>query len=98
MFNFIRRLASNLSLSLSATQQIKDLCAILCGLLVAQDFREGQRLIADRDFAHAELAAFFQDALEVGRRYKCMNPDAMRETYGKLLYICVSNRRNCFFL
>ena len=40
------------------------MCAILCGLTVAQDFRRGQQLIADRDFS--DLAEFFQDAFEVG--------------------------------
>ena len=39
------------------------MCAILCGLTVAQDFRRGQQLIADRDFS--DLAEFFQDAFEV---------------------------------
>jgi hypothetical protein len=30
--------------------QIKDICAILSGLLVAQDYRRGQELIQDRNF------------------------------------------------
>lgn len=38
--------------------QIKDICAILSGLLVAQDYRKGQELIKDKDFQ--ENAAFFQ--------------------------------------
>jgi Protein of unknown function (DUF2009) len=38
--------------------QIKDLCAILSGLVVAQDYKEGQKLIANRNFK--ENALFFQ--------------------------------------
>lgn len=53
-------------------QQIRDICSILCGLVVAMDYRKGQKLITDRDFkANAD---FFQDVFEVGRRYKIMNP------------------------
>jgi hypothetical protein len=38
--------------------QIKDFCAILSGLVVAQDYKRGQQLVADRDFD--ENADFFQ--------------------------------------
>lgn len=55
-------------------QQIRDICSILCGLVVAMDYRKGQKLITDRDFK--ANAAFFQDVFEVGRRYKIMNPGA----------------------
>ncbi len=102
------------------TAQVKDLCAILCGLVVAQNFKRwvlisptfyarprvtlppsdaltrallvrsfarslarGKELIEQRDFA--ELQAFFQGVFEIGRRYKVMNPDKMRDTYGKLM-------------
>ena len=65
--------------------QIKDVCAILCGLTVAQNFKRGQQLIVNRDFD--DLAEFFQGCFEVGRRYKVMNPEKMRDTYGKLLYL-----------
>ncbi|KAL4434628.1 hypothetical protein ABPG77_002751 [Micractinium sp. CCAP 211/92] len=65
--------------------QIRDMCAILCGLVVAQDYRRGQQLITDRNFS--DLRTFFQDCFEVGRRHKIMNPEKMRETYGKLMYL-----------
>ena len=69
--------------------QIKDLCAILCGLCIAQNYKRGQQLIANRDFD--QLAAFFQDCFEIGRRHKIMNPDKMRETYGKLCYMLMDS-------
>lgn len=38
--------------------QVKDICAILSGLVVAQDYRKGQALIVNRNFA--DNAEFFQ--------------------------------------
>eukprot|EP00890_Picochlorum_soloecismus_P000937 jgi/Picsp_1/1844/NSC_05311-R1_protein len=69
--------------------QIKDLCAILCGLVVAQNFRRGQQLISERSFD--ELQDFFQGCFEIGRRHKVMNPDKMRDTYGKLMYMLMDS-------
>ena len=66
-------------------QQIRELCAILSGLVLATDYKQGQELFQDRDFKGNEL--FFQQLFELGRRYKIMNPDKMRSTYGKLIYL-----------
>ena len=41
--------------------QLKDICAILSGLMVAQDYRRGQQLLVDRNFR--DNAAFFQVCL-----------------------------------
>ena len=38
--------------------QVKDICAILSGLVVAQDYRRGQALVVNRNFA--DNAEFFQ--------------------------------------
>ncbi|KAF7352414.1 hypothetical protein MVEN_01205900 [Mycena venus] len=66
-------------------QQIRELCAIMSGLLLSADYKRGQELFTDRDFqANAE---FYQDIFELGRRHKIMNPDKMRTTYGKLIYL-----------
>lgn len=65
--------------------QIRELCAILSGLVLSADYKLGQSLFTDRDFQKNEQ--FFQDTFELGRRHKIMNPDKMRTTYGKLIYL-----------
>lgn len=66
-------------------QQIKELCAILSGLVLSADYKQGQELFTDRDFAAND--EFYQFLFELGRRHKIMNPDKMRSTYGKLIYL-----------
>ncbi|KAI0722589.1 hypothetical protein C8Q76DRAFT_719284 [Earliella scabrosa] len=65
--------------------QIRELCAILSGLVLSADYKQGQELFQDRDFQANE--EFYQTIFELGRRHKIMNPDKMRSTYGKLIYI-----------
>lgn len=65
--------------------QLRDLCSILTGLAVANDYSVGQRLVADRDFAQNK--EFFQHAFEVARRHKVANPEKSRDTYGKLIHL-----------
>lgn len=48
--------------------QIKELCSILSGLVIASDYKRGQELFATRDFEKNE--AFFQTVFELGRRHK----------------------------
>ena len=65
--------------------QIRELCAIMSGLLLSADYKMGQELFSGRDFqANAE---FYQTVFELGRRHKIMSPDKMRTTYGKLIYM-----------
>lgn len=65
--------------------QIRELCAIMSGLVLAADYKQGQELFQDRDFeANSE---FYQQIFELGRRHKIMNPEKMRTTYGKLIYL-----------
>jgi len=60
--------------------QVRELCAILSGLVLAADYKQGQELFQDRDFeANSE---FYQQIFELGRRHKIMNPEKMRTTYG----------------
>ena len=69
--------------------QIRELCAILCGLTVAADYQRGQELIRDRTFAENE--PFFQCLFEVARRHKILNPEKMRSEYGKMMYILMDS-------
>ncbi|KAJ2855251.1 hypothetical protein J3B02_002270 [Coemansia erecta] len=65
--------------------QIKELCAILSGLVLASDYRAGQTLFEDKQFEDNE--EFFQKIFEIGRRHKIMNPEKMRNEYGKLMFL-----------
>jgi hypothetical protein len=65
--------------------QIRELCSILSGLVLSADYKQGQELFADRDFE--SNSDFYQMIFELGRRHKIMNPDKMRTTYGKLIYL-----------
>lgn len=91
-----------LSFSLSKAKrivvQIRELCAIMSGLVLSADYKQGQELFADSNFE--DNAEFYQRIFELGRRHKIMNPDKMRSTYGKLIYllqVCVFERY-LFFL
>jgi hypothetical protein len=81
----IDTLGYGLSKAKRIVHQIRELCAILSGLVLAADYKQGQELFTDRDFA--SNADFYQRVFEMGRRHKIMNPDKMRTTYGKLVYL-----------
>mmetsp|Transcript_29193 Transcript_29193/g.73271 ORF Transcript_29193/g.73271 Transcript_29193/m.73271 type:complete len:589 (-) Transcript_29193:107-1873(-) len=71
--------------------QMKQLCAILTGMQVAHSYEEGQKLMQSREFAGQ--STFFQTVLEIGRRYKILNPERMRDSYGKLMYFLQDSRK-----
>jgi hypothetical protein len=81
----IDTLGYGLSKAKRIVHQIRELCAILSGLVLAADYKQGQELFTDRNFA--SNADFYQMVFELGRRHKIMNPDKMRTTYGKLVYL-----------
>ena len=59
--------------------------SVLSGLLLACDYEAGQVAMSERSYA--EYPDFFAPLFEVTRRYKVMNPEKMRDTYGKLVYM-----------
>lgn len=73
--------------------QIRELCAILSGLVLSADYKQGQELFSDKDFQANE--EFYQQIFELGRRHKIMNPDKMRSTYGKLIYLLQVSHFTC---
>ncbi|KAI0797012.1 hypothetical protein C8Q75DRAFT_743038 [Abortiporus biennis] len=81
----IDTLGFGLSKAKRIVHQIRELCAILSGLVLSADYKQGQELFTDRDFQANE--EFYQQIFELGRRHKIMNPDKMRSTYGKLIYL-----------
>ncbi|ORY32449.1 hypothetical protein BCR33DRAFT_684791 [Rhizoclosmatium globosum] len=65
--------------------QIQELCSIISGLVLAADYKVGQQLFKERNFEDNQ--EFFRDIFELGRRHKIMNPEKMRNVYGKMIYM-----------
>ncbi|ETV84527.1 hypothetical protein H257_03707 [Aphanomyces astaci] len=65
--------------------ELTDLFNIMSGMLVASDFRNGKKRIAGQKYH--DNADFFKAVFEIGRRYKIMNPERMRNNYGKMIYL-----------
>lgn len=70
--------------------QLKEICSILAGLVVATDMKLGQEMFEEKDFA--KNAKWFKKIFEIGRRYKIMNPERMRDSFGKLMYMVMDSR------
>eukprot|EP01091_Cochliopodium_minus_P018351 TRINITY_DN7420_c0_g1_i1.p1 TRINITY_DN7420_c0_g1~~TRINITY_DN7420_c0_g1_i1.p1 ORF type:complete len:552 (+),score=144.01 TRINITY_DN7420_c0_g1_i1:38-1693(+) len=66
-------------------QQLVEICSILSGLMLAKNYKSGQKLVTDKDFKDNE--SYFQMIFELGRRFKIMNPEKMRTEYGKMLFM-----------
>jgi len=74
----------------SKTQRVieglREMLSISSGFYVCGDLKRGEKLVG-RGLESPQSEAFLQGALEVGRRYKVMNPAKMRSSYGKLMYM-----------
>jgi len=66
-------------------KQVEEICALLNGIVIACNYEKGKELLEDREFS--DYKSFFQRLFEIVRRYKIMNPEKMRSSYGKLLYL-----------
>eukprot|EP00727_Mastigamoeba_balamuthi_P012917 m51a1_g8248 hypothetical protein (877) ;mRNA; r:130583-134788 len=64
--------------------EIEEVLRLICGLYVAGDYASGKKIL---EASLEENAEFFQKVFEIGRRFKIMNPDKMRTTYGKMVHI-----------
>ena len=69
----------------SIREQLSDLVQLMLGLQVAGNYKQGVQLVAGADTK--ANTAFLQKVLEIGRRNKITNPEKMRCSYGKLMYI-----------
>jgi len=65
--------------------QIQQVCAILAGLVVSNNFDVARRPLIENSFA--QNMHFFRAVFEIGRRYKILNPDKLRGSYGKLIHL-----------
>ena len=65
--------------------QVTDTLAAISGMIVAALHKTGKELVLSR--SPDEKGWFYAKCFEIGRRYKMMNPDKMRSTYGKLMYM-----------
>ena len=66
-------------------RELNETFGVLSGLLIANNFRQGRRLVQEKQFKDNE--DFFSRVFEIGRRYKVMNPERMRNNYGKMIYL-----------
>lgn len=65
--------------------QLQHIVAFLSGIIAANNYEDGQKVLADRNFLPYET--LLQDMLEIARRYKITNPEKMRSEYGKLVFL-----------
>lgn len=62
-----------------------EILGCISGMAVVNHFNRGKKLMLDKSFHDNEV--FFKEIFEIGRRYKIMNPEAMRSNYGKMIYM-----------
>eukprot|EP01107_Rhizomastix_libera_P014053 TRINITY_DN4193_c0_g1_i5.p1 TRINITY_DN4193_c0_g1~~TRINITY_DN4193_c0_g1_i5.p1 ORF type:complete len:653 (+),score=156.79 TRINITY_DN4193_c0_g1_i5:23-1981(+) len=64
--------------------ELNEIFSLISGLYLASNFQAGRRIVENSFEKNVE---FFQKVFEIGRRFKILNPDKMRTTYGKLLHL-----------
>jgi hypothetical protein len=65
-------------------QGMEDVLSLIAGLTMSSDARVGE-VIGERSLR--ENVPYFRKAFEIARRFKIMNPDKMRSTYGKMMFM-----------
>jgi len=66
-------------------EQLKNISSILRGMVSACDYQAGKKLVDEGNYT--EYETFFRQMFEIARRHKIMNPEKMRENYGKLIFL-----------
>ena len=64
---------------------LKNICSLLSGLVIGHDSKSVDSVLIDRDFS--KFSDFYRQIFEIGRRYKILNPERMRESYFKMMYL-----------
>lgn len=76
--------------------QLKEMCSILAGLVLSGDMNLGKSMFFGGDDGkagdYATSAEWYKKVFEIGRRYKIMNPEKMRDAFGKLMYMIMDSR------
>ncbi|KAF5097800.1 hypothetical protein DV451_003680 [Geotrichum candidum] len=70
--------------------QLKEMCSILAGLVVSTNLNLGKSMFFEA--SNKNNAEWFKTVFEIGRRYKIMNPEKMRNGFGKLMYMIMDSR------
>ncbi|EWM21314.1 Protein of unknown function DUF2009 [Nannochloropsis gaditana] len=65
-------------------EELERVFATILGLMICADPARGRALVVHPIAEHGD---FFREIFEVGRRYKVMNPEKLRGTHGKLMYM-----------
>lgn len=64
---------------------------VILGLYVASNYRKGKKCVLHKELRENE--ELFKRVFEIGRRFKLMNPDKMRDNYGKMIYMLQDSAR-----
>ncbi|XP_953229.1 uncharacterized protein TA11040 [Theileria annulata] len=72
-------------------RETKEIFSVLTALAVAYNYDAGKKLLNEQDYYSNR--EFFCNIFEIGRRYKILNPDKMRSSYGKLIYFLMDTQK-----
>ena len=72
-----------------------DILNINSGLLISTNLTQGEAMFAGK--THDDNIVLYRNMFEIGRRYKMMNPNKMKDTYGKLIYMLMDTRNSSQF-
>ncbi|KNC50148.1 uncharacterized protein AMSG_06283 [Thecamonas trahens ATCC 50062] len=70
------------------TQQLDEFLDTVAGLVVTTDLNKGKKLVKGD---HGKNAGLYATMFEVVRRQKVLNPDKLRTSYGKLMYMLMDS-------
>lgn len=82
---------SNTSKNRVILRETKEIFAVLTALAIAYNYDAGKKLLNEQDYYSNR--EFFCNIFEIGRRYKILNPDRMRSSYGKLIYFLMDTQK-----